>query len=105
MSSYRHDAGGADSSAATLGKRAMTIADLFALKRIGDPQISPDGSKVVYTVSTADPVQNKTVTELWLRASTGAGSARQLTSSGKHDSHPRWSPDSKIVLFQSDRTR
>jgi Tol biopolymer transport system component len=85
------------------GKRPMVVEDLFHFKRVADPQISPDGSLVAYTLTTVDLAGNRTQTNIWL-APTGEGSPRQLTSSTKHDRHPRWSPDSKQLLFESDRS-
>jgi dipeptidyl aminopeptidase/acylaminoacyl peptidase len=85
-------------------KRPMTIDDLFRFKRVSDPQISPDGKRVVYVITTVDDVaRNKTSSRLWL-APTSGGKPRLLTNAGKHDKHPRWSPDGKYVLFESDRS-
>lgn len=85
-------------------KRPMTIDDLFAFKRISDPQISPDGKWVVYVVTTVDLPGNKTSSNLWLAASDANTPARQLTTTTKKDRHPRWSPDSKRILFESSRS-
>jgi dipeptidyl aminopeptidase/acylaminoacyl peptidase len=85
------------------GKRPMQIEDLFRFKRVADPQVSPDGQWVAYTVTTVDLTENRTLTNIWL-APTASGSPRQLTNSTKHDRHPRWSPDSKQLVFESDRS-
>lgn len=85
-------------------KRPMAIADLFAFKRVADPQISPDGKLVVYQVGTVDFAANKTTTNLWLVETGGKTPPRQLTSSTKADRHPRWSPDGKKILFESTRS-
>src|SRR5438093_520309 len=85
-------------------KRPMTLDDLFAFKRVADPQISPDGSQVVYEVTEiTDVAANKKHTHLWIAAIDGKTQPRPLTSSGKADKHPRWSPDSLQVLFESNR--
>jgi dipeptidyl aminopeptidase/acylaminoacyl peptidase len=84
--------------------RPMTIDDLFRFKRVSDPQISPDGKAVVYVVGTVDDVgKNKTSSRLWL-APTSGGKPRPLTNTTKHDRHPRWSPDGRHILFESDRS-
>ena len=85
-------------------KRAMTLDDLFALKRVADPQISPDGKQVAYQVGTVDMDANKIVSSIWLAATDGKSPPRQLTNSGKRDAHPRWSPDGKQILFESNRS-
>lgn len=85
-------------------KRPMTVDDLFKFKRVADPQISPDGKHVVYQVTEiTDPANNKKHTHLWLTTTDGKSTPRQLTSSGKSDTHPRWSPDGSKILFESNR--
>src|SRR5262245_16765551 len=85
-------------------KRPMTVEDLFKFKRVADPQISPDGQWVVYTLTTMDVAGNKSTTNLWLAATDGKTPPRQLTTSEKKDRHPRWSPDGKHILFESTRS-
>jgi dipeptidyl aminopeptidase/acylaminoacyl peptidase len=83
----------------------MTLDDLYRFKRVADPQISPDGSQVVYVLTTiTDPAQNKTKSNLWLATTDGKSPPRQLTTTDKKDSHPRWSPDGKRILFESNRS-
>lgn len=86
-------------------KRAMVLEDMFRFKRVADPQVSPDGKQVVYQVTEIlDATKNAKQTHLWLVATDGKSQPRQLTSSGKSDSHPRWSPDGRYVLFESSRS-
>src|SRR4051795_7607094 len=86
-------------------KRPITVDDLFRFQRVSDPQISPDGSQVVYAVSViTDPANNKTSSNLWLAVTDGKTPPRQLTTTDKKDRHPRWSPDGKRILFESDRS-
>ena len=83
--------------------RPMTIDDLFKFKRVSDPQISPDGKWIVYVVGNVDLAANKISSNLWLAPADG-GEPRQLTTTDKKDRHPRWSPDSKQILFESSRS-
>jgi dipeptidyl aminopeptidase/acylaminoacyl peptidase len=84
-------------------KRPFQLEYLYRLARIADPQISPDGRKAVYQVTTiTDPAKNAKNTQLWL-VDLENNQKRQLTHSGKSDSHPRWSPDGSKILFESTR--
>src|SRR5262245_64272983 len=83
-------------------KRPMQVDDLFKFKRVADPQISPDGKHVVYQLTDVNFADNKTSTSLWLAATDGKSAPRRLTNApGKKDTHPRWSPDGKRILFES----
>ncbi len=70
-------------------KRPMKIDDLFAFKRVSDPQISPDGKAVVYVVAEVDLPGNKTTSSLWLAPTDGKGEPKRLTTAaGKKDAPP-----------------
>lgn len=90
-------------SAEAADRRPMTIDDMFRFKRVADPQLSPDGSLVVCQVGEVSLENNKTTTSLWLLP-TDRSPARRLTNAGKSDRHPRWSPDGKSILFESNRS-
>ncbi|MCR6655492.1 MAG: S9 family peptidase [Opitutus sp.] len=82
--------------------RPLEIEDLFRLRRVSEPQVSPDGQQVVYVVTEVLKAENRTNADLWLVPVAG-GEPRQLTTSPKHDRHPRWSPDGKWIAFESAR--
>ncbi|MEY2880895.1 MAG: Prolyl tripeptidyl peptidase precursor [Verrucomicrobiota bacterium] len=83
--------------------RAMELEDLFRLKRVSDPQVSPDGGRVAYVVTEVLKDENRTNADIWLASTDGSGEARKLTNSPKRDAHPRWSPDGKWIAFESTR--
>jgi dipeptidyl aminopeptidase/acylaminoacyl peptidase len=82
--------------------RQLTAEKMWALKRLGDPAITPDGTSAVIAVTTYDIKENKGLTDLWL-VPVAAGAARQLTSDKASDSQPTVSPDGKWVAFVSKR--
>ena len=82
-------------------KHPIGFDDLIKMHRVGEPQISPDGKWVAYTLTTPDMDANRNASNLWL-VSTESGAPIQLTQSG-HDSSPVWSPDGKTLAFISSR--
>jgi dipeptidyl aminopeptidase/acylaminoacyl peptidase len=75
---------------------------MLAMKRIGDPRVSPDGRSVAFTVRVTDMEANKGRTSVWLVDLTSKA-ARQLTAGEPNSSRPRWSPDGKSLYFLSAR--
>jgi dipeptidyl aminopeptidase/acylaminoacyl peptidase len=82
-------------------KHPITFDDMIHMHRVAEPQISPDGKWVAYTVTTPDMDANHNASDLWL-VPTAGGAALQLTQSG-HDTSPVWSPDGKTLAFLSSR--
>jgi dipeptidyl aminopeptidase/acylaminoacyl peptidase len=80
----------------------FNVHDLVAMQRIADPQPSPDGSRVAFSVTTMDLEANKGRKDIWLAAMDGSGS-RRLTTDPATDFSPRWSGD-KSLYFLSTRS-
>ncbi len=88
--------------AAQQAAKPFTINDLLQVRRVGDPQLSPDGRWVAYTVSDLNMDANRRVTQIYLVAVEG-GEVRQLTKAPQSSSTPRWSPDGKKLAFINAR--
>ncbi|MGA2197253.1 MAG: S9 family peptidase [Bryobacteraceae bacterium] len=84
-------------------KRPFDVNALMELKRIGDPQISPDGKWVTFTVQSVDVAANRKPQQIWIVPIEG-GTPRQISHDGEINQRARWSPDSKHLAYVSDRS-
>src|SRR5438477_1334730 len=82
--------------------RPVTIADVFAFRDLHEPQISPDGQWVAYTIGSVNREEDKNEERIWMTPAAG-GEAIALSMEGVSSSHPRWSPDGKYLAFLSAR--
>jgi dipeptidyl aminopeptidase/acylaminoacyl peptidase len=82
----------------------FTVEDLVVLKRISDPQVSPDGRYLAFVQRETDLAANKSHSSLWLMALAAGAQPQQLTDAGGGDSSPRWAPDSRTLYFLSTRS-
>ena len=83
-------------------RRALTLDDHSKIVAVGDPQRSPDGVWVAYTVTTVDAEKDRRNTDVWMVKWDGSEQL-QLTSSPDGESSPRWSPDGKYLAFVASR--
>src|SRR4051794_62658 len=87
----------ASSSVFAAGQRPLRDKDLWQFVWVGDPQVSPDGSRVVFARIVTDKKRLGYESSLWTVATRGGEPPQRLTS-GTHDSQPRWSPDGKSIV-------
>ncbi len=80
----------------------LTVNDIFNLELATDPQISPDGRRVIYVRQFADIMADKRCSNLWI-VNTDGTDHRPLTTGNFNDSNPRWSPDGTQLIYLSNR--
>ena len=87
----------------TVSAKGLTVDDMLAMQRVADPQVSPDGKLIAFTVRDTDMAANRGRFDIWLVGVDGAN-ARRVTSHAENDTDPRWSADGKYLYFTSTRT-
>ena len=85
-------------SFAASAQLTFSVNDLLNVKRVGDPQLSPDGRMVAYTVGVVNKDANRVVTQIYVMTADGANK-RQITNATSSSSSPRWSPDGSKIAF------
>jgi len=84
-------------------KNIMTFMDVMNIKRAGSPAVSPDGSRVLYTIRALDWEKRKYFSDIFLVPISG-GDSRQMTyTEEKNERNPQWSKDGSFFAFLSDR--
>src|SRR5215470_6379271 len=81
--------------------RKLTAMDEFQIQLPTDPQISPDGKKIVYVRRFSDATTDKRYSNLWIINADGSDH-RPITTGNRNDASPRWSPDGNRLAYLSD---
>ena len=85
-------------------QRGFKVEDLVKMERLSSPVLSPDASRVVYTIRSTNMDKNKGHTELWMLDLTNAQAVpQQLTKDEASSSDPEWSPNGDAIYFLSSR--
>ncbi|MGA7721559.1 MAG: S9 family peptidase [Ignavibacteriaceae bacterium] len=84
-------------------KKAFSIADLYKIKNVSSPVVSPDGLHIVFTLSEYNLPKGSTKTDIYIMNPDGTG-IKDITSNDKNDYNPVWSHDNKGIYFISDKT-
>ena len=82
--------------------RPFSLEDVLRVREVRDPQLSPDGAWVAYTVSTSDTTEDRNKSAVWMASWDGTRNIR-LTTSKQGEDTPRWSPDGRWLAFLSSR--
>src|SRR2546427_310337 len=84
-------------------RHTITHEDVYLMKRVASPAISPDGRWIVFSVTEPSYTEGEQVSDLWLVPSDGSAEPRRLTTTRGGESGVDWSPDSRRIAFSARR--
>src|SRR3569833_273582 len=93
----------AGTGAAAAAPKGLTIQDMLAMQRVGEPHVSPDGTRVAFAVRDTDYDANRGRFDIYIAKVDGSGVER-VTTSAENDTDPAWSPDGRWLYFLSSRS-
>src|SRR5260370_37785285 len=80
--------------------RSITIEDLYSIKFLSRPRISPDGQRVAFVLTTIDEYKQEYRSSIWVAPTNGA-KARRFTAGNGNSHSPLWAPDRRCLAFVS----
>lgn len=93
----------AGSNLGAAGGHPITHEDIWLMKRVGAPAISPDGKWIAFPVTNPAYDEKDQSSDLWLAPADGSAAARQITFTKSAESGAAWSPDSRRLAFSTKR--
>ena len=84
-------------------KKPITHEAMWMMKRVGAPEVSPDGSMVIFSLQEPSYIEKDVTTDLWIVSANGSGKPRRLTFSKSAETGYKWSPDSRSIAFSAKR--
>ena len=90
----------ADAPAPTPARRVLSPEDFYRIQNVGNPEVSPDGKWVAYTVSVNDKEANESRTQIYMVSWDGK-ERFALTNPAKGTNSPKFSPDGKYLSFMA----
>src|SRR3981189_3327511 len=88
-------------TAVAQAKHPFTFEDMMKLKRVGEPEISPDGKWVIFSVVDVNLEANTKTPHIWI-VPTAGGQEREIITDQDGD-RPRWSPGGSQFAFVSTK--
>src|SRR5882724_8388801 len=85
-----------------LAQRPMSLIDVMNIPQITDPEISPNGTQILFVRSEPNWKANRRISHIW-RINSDGGKLMQITSGTDGESTPRWSPDGQSIAFVAKR--
>jgi dipeptidyl aminopeptidase/acylaminoacyl peptidase len=82
--------------------RNITIEDLYRIKPVSAPRISPDGQRIAFVVTTIDEGKLEYRSSIWM-VTTDGGEAKRFTAGPANTHSPSWSPDGRWLAFVTER--
>src|SRR6478672_11945670 len=90
-------------AAAIAAKQPITHETLWLMKRVGAPNLSPDGRWVVFSVTEPSYDSKEQTSDLWVVPADGSAKAHKITFTKAVESNVTWSPDSRRIAFTTKR--